>query len=380
MKKITPCIRTVAALLTILLPLQAAAVEFVFVGSRQMGMGGAGVATTTDALATYWNPAGMAMNKKFDIRIQAGAQGLDRGDVSDTIKNINNLNLNNTSAANISQLQQQIARLNNPNSNFTGAASGGLYVKGNAGEHALGFNISDVATGGGFLRSPASMTNNGNSLTVNGQIAMNGLEARQAVVSYAYAFADRMFSVGVSGKVIQGAAYSGATNISGASDSAKIFEDIGQAKLTTVVGVDVGAMFRPTSWLRAGIVAKDLSGSSFETQNGAKFKMLPQVRAGVAFNPYNSLTLTSDVDITKNNTLVPGLHSQVLSLGAEQTVLSELLSFRIGTYKNMQDAKTPFIPTFGFGLRINALRVDIGGGYDFRDQAALASGSIGMVF
>ena len=83
---------------------------------------------------------------------------------------------------------------------------------------------------------------------------------------------------------------------------------------------------------------------------------------------------------TQNNTLVPGLYSQVLSLGAEQTILSELLSFRIGTYKNMQDAKTPFIPTFGFGLRINALRVDIGGGYDFRDQAALASGSIGMIF
>jgi len=376
----TLCIRFVAVFLAVLQPLQAAAVEFVFVGSRQMGMGGAGVATTTDSLATYWNPAGMAMSKKFDIRIQAGAQALDRGDVFDTIKDINNLNLNDTSSANISRLQQQIARLNSPNSNFTGAGSGGLYVKGNAGEHALGFNVSDVATGGGFLRSPVGITNNGNSLTVNGQIAMNGLEARQAVVSYAYAFADRMFSIGVSGKVIQGAAYSGATNISGASDSVKIFEDIGQAKLTTVVGIDVGAMFRPTSWLRAGIVAKDLTSPSFEARNGDNFKMLPQVRAGVAFNPYNSLTLTSDVDITKNNTLVPGLHSQVLSLGAEQTILSELLSFRLGAFKNMQDANTPFIPTFGFGLRINALRVDIGGGYDFRDQAGLASGSIGMTF
>ncbi len=380
MKKMTFSIRTVAVGLTILLPLQAAAVEFVFVGSRQMGMGGAGVATTTDSLATYWNPAGMAMSKKFDIRIQAGAQALDRGDVSDMIKDINHLNLNDTSSANISRLQQQLARLNSPNSNFTGAASGGLYVKGNAGDHALGFNISDVATGGGFLRSPASVTTNGNNLTVNGQIAMNGLEARQAVVSYAYAFADRMFSIGVSGKVIQGAAYSGVTNISGASDSAKIFEDIGQARLTTVVGLDVGAMFRPTSWLRAGIVGKDLTSPTFEALNGTKFKMLPQVRAGVAFNPYNSLTLTSDIDITKNNTLVPGLSSQVLSFGAEQTILSELLSFRLGAFKNMQDAKTPFIPTFGFGLRINALRVDVGGGYDFRDQAALASGSIGMVF
>ena len=81
-----------------------------------------------------------------------------------------------------------------------------------------------------------------------------------------------------------------------------------------------------------------------------------------------------------NQTLTPGVKSQLLSLGAEQTILSELLSFRVGAFKNMQDAQTPFIPTAGFGLRILSLRVDIGGGYDFRDQAALASGSIAMTF
>jgi hypothetical protein len=191
---------------------------------------------------------------------------------------------------------------------------------------------------------------------------------------------DRILSVGVSGKIIQGAAYTGATNIRGASDDVKVFEDIGRAKLTTALGIDVGAMFRPSSWLRAGIVAKDINAPTFDALNGDKFKLLPQVRTGVAVNPYNSLTLTADVDLTKNNTLTPGLHSQILSLGAEQTILSELLSFRAGAFKNMQDAKTPFIPTFGFGLRILALRIDIGGGYDFRDQAALASGSIALTF
>ena len=41
----------------------AMAVEFVTVGPRAAGMGGAGVAVTTDAYATYWNPAGLAMVK-----------------------------------------------------------------------------------------------------------------------------------------------------------------------------------------------------------------------------------------------------------------------------------------------------------------------------
>ncbi|HNG52310.1 MAG TPA: hypothetical protein PLR85_02995, partial [Nitrospira sp.] len=93
-RQVMSYVQYTAVLLAVLLPLQAAAVEFVFVGSRQMGMGGAGVATTTDSLATYWNPAGMAMSKKFDMRIQGGGQVVDRGDVFDTIKDINHINLN----------------------------------------------------------------------------------------------------------------------------------------------------------------------------------------------------------------------------------------------------------------------------------------------
>ena len=380
MKKLRIAARTGAVLLSILFPLQVAAVEFVFVGSRQMGMGGAGVATTTDSLATYWNPAGMAISKKFDVRIQAGGQGIDRGDVFDSIKNINAINLNDTSPANVARLQQYVNQLNQPGTNLTATGSGGFYIKGNFGEHAIGLNVSDVATGGGFLRSPVGFTNTGTSITVNGQFDMNALEARQIALSYAYAFMDRIFSVGVTGKLIQGAAYSGATDIQGASDDIKIFKDIGRAKITTALSVDVGAVFRPSSWLRMGIVAKDITAPTFDAPNGDKFKMLPQIRSGLAINPYNSLTLTADVDITKNSTLVPGLYSQLLSLGAEQTILSELLSFRLGAFKNMQDAKTPFIPTAGFGLRILDLRIDVAGGYDFKDQAALASGSIAFTF
>ncbi|HEX2056266.1 MAG TPA: conjugal transfer protein TraF, partial [Nitrospiraceae bacterium] len=195
-----------------------------------------------------------------------------------------------------------------------------------------------------------------------------------------YAFADRMFSIGITAKYIQGAAYTGATNVSGARDDIKVFEELGRAKITSALGIDLGAMYRPASWLRFGVVAKDINAPTFDTPNGEQFKLDPQVRAGMAVNPHSSLTLSADVDITSNKTLTPGVKSQLLSLGAEQTILSELLSFRVGAFKNMQDAQTPFIPTAGFGLRLLALRIDIGGGYDFRDQGALASGSIGMTF
>ena len=69
------CYRTLCAaviIIGLMIPSQALALEFVSVGPRAMGMGGAGVAVTTDALATYWNPAGLAMTQTVDVRIQGG--------------------------------------------------------------------------------------------------------------------------------------------------------------------------------------------------------------------------------------------------------------------------------------------------------------------
>jgi hypothetical protein len=373
-------VRSVAFGLILFVPCQAGAAEFVFVGTRQVGMGGAGVAATFDATAGYWNPAALAMSKKGDIRLQGTGGAVDRGDFFDRVKEINQFNFADTSAANQARLQYLVNEINKPTTNLSGTASGGFYLKANFGEHAVGFNVSDIASSGGFVRTPASVTGTPGNQTVNGQFGLNGLEARQAAISYAYAFADRMFSIGITGKYIQGAAYTGTTNISGASDDIKIFEDLGRAKITSALSIDLGAMYRPASWLRFGVVAKDVTAPTFDAPNGEKFKLDPQVRAGMAVNPYSSLTLSADVDITSNKTLTPGVKSQILSLGAEQTILSELLSFRVGAYKNMQDSQTPFIPTAGFGLRLLALRIDIGGGYDFRDQAAIASGSLGMTF
>ena len=76
----------------------------------------------------------------------------------------------------------------------------------------------------------------------------------------------------------------------------------------------MGAIYRPSSWLRFGVVAKDINQPTFDAPGGGELKLGPQVRGGVAVNPYSSLTLTADVDATSNKTFVPGVKSQVLSL------------------------------------------------------------------
>jgi hypothetical protein len=345
-----------------------------------MGMGGAGVAITTDALATYWNPAGLAMTQTVDVRIVGGGQAIDRLGIADAIKDLENFNPSDPNAP--AQAQDIANRINKPgaNTSFNGAA--GLYIKGHFGEHAFGFNISDIPTGGSFISSPVRCNPNPDCsgvTSITGQMAVRAMEARQVAFSYAYAFADKTFSIGVTAKIIQGAAYNGTQNLQGGQEI-KLSDSLGKATISTSYGIDVGAIYRPSSWLRFGVVAKDLNQPEFDSPDGTKIKLGPQVRGGMALNPYSSLTLSADVDVTSNKTLVPGVKSQLLSLGAEQTILTEFLSFRLGAFKNMQDATTPFTPTAGLGLRIFAFRLDLGGGYDFREKGALASGSVSLTF
>jgi hypothetical protein len=373
-------IRAVAIIIGLMIPAQAMALEFVTVGPRSMGMGGAGVAVTTDSLATYWNPAGLAMTQTVDVRAQFGFQGIDRLGIADAIHDLEKFDPNDPNlASNVAKAQDIANRINRPGATVSLNTSVGLYFKGHLGEHAFGFNISDVATGGGFVSSPAGVTVNGSTVSLSGTMALRALEVRQAAFSYAYAFSDKMFSIGVTGKFLQGAAYSGSMGLNGGTD-VTITDNFGKATISTAFGIDVGAIYRPSSWLRFGLVAKDINQPTFNDVGGGELKLGPQIRGGVALNPYSSLTLTADVDATSNKTFVPGVKSQVLSLGAEQTIFSEFLSFRLGAFKNMKDAGTPFTPTAGLGLRLFAFRADVGGGYDFREQGALISGSISLTF
>jgi hypothetical protein len=210
-------------------------------------------------------------------------------------------------------------------------------------------------------------------------MALRGLEARQLAFSYAYAFADKRFSVGATGKVIQGAAYNTTTNLQGGVDP-NLLDNFGKAEISTSYGIDLGAMYRPSSWLKFGVVAKDINQPTFDAPGGLQYKLTSQVRGGVAVNPWSTMTITADMDITSNQTLVPGLKSQVLSLGMEQTILSEFLSLRAGTYKNVQDAGSIFTPTAGIGMRIYSFRLDLAGGYDFNKGGAIASGALAWIF
>src|SRR5215813_13097405 len=106
---------SVIIILSLMGPVQALALEFVTVGPRAMGMGGAGVAITTDALATYWNPAGLAMTQTVDVRIQGGGQVIDRLGIAHAVHDLESFNPNDpNTAANLAKAQDIANQINKP--------------------------------------------------------------------------------------------------------------------------------------------------------------------------------------------------------------------------------------------------------------------------
>lgn len=358
----------------------AFAVEFAVVGARAAAMGGTGVATTSDAFATYWNPAGLAMSRSIDVRGQLTAQVTDRLGVANTLDEINSISKTDTSAGNQARLQGLLNRLNAPGASVSLVGDGGIYAKFNVGAHAFGINISDVATGGLFTATPLSAGASGGQLTVTGAMTAKALEARQLAISYATGLEDGTFAFGATAKIIQGAAYNTSVQVFDASGDSGLKDDIGRAKISTKLGVDVGAIYRPANWARAGLVAKDINQPAFDAPNGERYKLTPKIRGGVAINPWETMTLSLDGDITSNKTLVPGQKSRVIGVGLEQTLLAETLSLRAGATKNTEDAASKVMPTAGLGLKLWFLRMDLGGGYDFRERQAMASGTVAVTF
>jgi len=79
-----------ALCLTAALAAPASGEEWAIIGARYQAMGGAGVATVDDSLASYWNPGALAFAKDYDVHLpvgfQASAEGGVLGDIDDVAR------------------------------------------------------------------------------------------------------------------------------------------------------------------------------------------------------------------------------------------------------------------------------------------------------
>jgi hypothetical protein len=140
---------------------------------------------------------------------------------------------------------------------------------------------------------------------------------------------------------------------------------------------------------QAGLVARNLNSPTFKgpTVGGVKFgdvTLDPQFAVGLAFIPFETLTLELDLDLTRNETTFTDYYTQNLSFGLEWDAL-RFLALRAGTYRNLAEDDIGWVFTGGLGINLWAARFDIGAAlatqsnqFDEQDYPAEARIDVGL--
>ena len=392
-------------------PLASPAAQFSVVGPRALGMGGAGVAAVNDSTAVYWNPAALAQYHRLDIRIPAEVAFRDHMDLKNTWSDANDIydlaQAGDPTA--LLRLALLMTRLAEPDTGADLDGSTGLFASiplpaSTLAVSALGLGyVGMFPTADLFNLNPAPALPADSVLLNSTTITGTGISTVQPAVSFAISLGGKIY-LGASAKMILADTYVNSDYMlnplqSTSGDWNDFFDNLDKSKTSSSqASLDAGIVFAPVESFSIGVVARDLNSPAFPVKGlfayptgipipavtfiytERQIELKPQVRTGIAWHPYPSLTLAADYDITKNKTLVPGYEDQTLALGLEQTVLGEHLSLRAGAYQNLADSRSNIVYTAGLGTRILAFRLDLAGAYDFDEKEYQVSLNLALRF
>lgn len=188
----------------------------------------------------------------------------------------------------------------------------------------------------------------------------NGIALMEVPLTYGHPLSDSL-AIGFNIKYIQASVFSSNPGdiLIFNKDSGDIVKDLDNYKKdSSNFAVDAGILYQPVSWLKIGAVGKYLNSPEFDRPGGGKVKVKPQARAGVALNPFETLTLAADIDLTENETMNPNYKSRNLALGLEWDIL-KFLALRVGAYKNLAESDISHVYTAGLGLNLWLIRLDV---------------------
>ncbi len=232
----------------------------------------------------------------------------------------------------------------------------------------VGVKASDTDQYINLLAVMQTGSGSGDLSTNTTTVAVTGFGLTEVPFSYGYAFNEH-FAVGGNVKLMAGRVYGTQVLVFNNDTDDLLRKTQEDYKQTINFGVDLGAMAR-FRWVQLGIVGRNLNSPKFEgpevtTVNGGitKFqdvKVKPQAQAGIAFIPFETVTLEVDYDLTKNETLLGGYETQYLRAGVEWDIF-RFLALRGGVYNNMAEDDIGLVYTAGVGLNLWAVRFDVSG-------------------
>lgn len=386
------------------LPMTVDAAQFPVVGPRALGMGGASVAAVNDSTAVYWNPAALEDFRRFEVRLPAGAAIHDYIDLQDKWDRIDVIqdavDAGDYSAA--FELRQLFLDLDRPNAAVNIDANAGLLVSvplesSTVAVSLLGIGFAELHPAIDTLHLNTSITSTFDNIALNDSaVSAFGVVTAEPAISFATSAGEHVL-LGVNAKMVYASTFlHSAMTRSGDFDT--FIDDMNNSETKShKASIDAGILYKPLNGLAIGLVGRYLNSPSFPASGlvavkgpagdvtllggaGREIEIKPQYRGGVAWKPFDNLTLSADYDLSKNKSFTENTEEQTIAGGAELTVLREVLSLRAGAYKNTANPLANIVYTAGLGLRILAFRLDLAGAYDFDEQEAQASLSVALRF
>ena len=388
------------------------AVEFQPIGFEALSMGGAGVAQAKGSFCVYYNPALLAESHKgveISFSVGIGAREINLVDHIDTLADIDITSTldrivdNAPSGSNSTEDRNNITTIKNELRDI--AQINGLQLMPTA---SVGVRIGSIGLGVfGVSEGSAYAVIDSNKLdiivkkTISGtdqyfkydegsdtyslstqnkyeskslEYALNndltylqltGLAYTEVPLAYACQIKTPLgaVSLGAAIKYMYAITYDNKIKID--TESGEI-EDVSKEadKRDDDWGIDVGLLYRPPAIqnLLIGITAKNINQPEFATIKGDKYKLDPMVRAGVSWGLVNKISFAFDVDLTKNDTFLPGYASRYVGGGVNIHPTS-WISLRAGLMDNVEESREGVVYTAGIGFGLKWAQIDISGQY-----------------
>ena len=195
--------------------------------------------------------------------------------------------------------------------------------------------------------------------------------------------------IGGSIKAVRGRVYQSRVQLVESGDGVKSNDIVSNLtknfEESTSLTADLGAFWRYNDWLNVGLVAKNLTSPSFKSpslknQHGQyvdnngniitvpikdeDVKLKPQVRMGIALEPWSWLTFAADLDLSKNETVLSGLDYKNRTLGGGvEFHPGRWFKLRAGMYKNLANADIGPVATAGLTFGLPWLNFEVDGAY-----------------
>jgi hypothetical protein len=208
------------------------------------------------------------------------------------------------------------------------------------------------------------------SFNNNTGLVVKALAIKEVGLSYAFTMSSMpKLHFAPTLKIMKGEAVSSTILLSDATSKDVDIEDKldedSNSKSSTEFGIDLGLLYEHSDKLTFGLMLKDITSPSFETNSGLNVEIDMGARAGAAYE-YSQKAgwrglITADLDLIKSSiTALESADSQFIAFGISQELMG-WLSLRGGLNSNIGGESNGINYSAGLGIQISKLFIDISG-------------------